>query len=392
MVRSGVDVSVAISADATTVYVADNVELTIDVTANGRHTAHGATLHMSLAGIEFVSMAAGSNTCNVQLGVDIQCQLEDLAPGDHTRVVIRTRARFTGDWKQDVFATVPGDGDSVNNFASVNLLVSPEDYVGATPDDNDIQAVVGAPYDLAFTLKAGGRRISNNVRFEIGEPTMGELSVLTLSAGTCVKNPPSSPGGRASIRCDFGNLNPGDQRTFVLRLQVNTAGFDTIVHSTSSNTASFSNTVAIRSGAGIDVSVEMSSLNNAAEGQSGNVDMTVGSKGLFDPQNLVTVVDVAAPLRMTAINSPGWTCELQSAQRARCTRATLTDDRSFLNFTYVADTAGTYLVTTTVTADGDVIPDNNAASLRTSSFGHSWMSAFQRRPMRATSWPELPST
>ena len=159
-----------------------------------------------------------------------------------------------------MFATVPGDGDSANNFASVNLLISPEDYVGATPDDNDIQTVVGAPYDIAFTLNAGGRRISNNVHFDISEPTIGELSVLTLSAGTCVKNPPSFPGGRASIRCDFGNLNPGDQRTFVLRLQVNTAGTDTIVQSTSSNTSSYSSTIAIRSGPGIDVSVEMGSL------------------------------------------------------------------------------------------------------------------------------------
>ena len=82
-------------------------------------------------------------------------------------------------------------------------------------------------------------------------------------------------------------------------------------------------------------------MNNAAEGQSGNVAMTVGSKGLFDPQNLVAVVEVSAPLRVTAIGGPGWTCELQSAQRARCTRTTLTDDRSFLNFTYVADTAST---------------------------------------------------
>jgi hypothetical protein len=365
-VRSGVDLGVAMSATASTVYVTDTVDFTIDVTSRGSQAARDGSLLVDLAGMDLVSISAGANSCAVMLGAEFRCELVDLAPGATTRITARGRGRTAGDWTSTASVDVANDAAGANNFASAPIHVQSERGVSAVASSTDVSVVLGQAFEVEYTLTAFGRLASDDVRFEVQGLANGVIESVTAGGGkgTCAKGAGTYPN--SAFHCSFGPLSPGASRTVVVRAHMTTGGGLMQAESIYSNGKQDivqSLQTGIRSAPDVDVAVDLGLPAQPAEGESAQINLGVSSLGLHDAPNVVATLDVPASVTLTSVHHPGWTCTLPTPQRARCAVSSLPSGPVYIGVGFTRATAGQFLAHASVTAERDAVEANDSKDL-----------------------------
>lgn len=367
--RSSVDLGVTLASSTSAAYQNDLVDFTIDVRSTRSGTAQGGSASLYAFGFEIVSIDAGGHSCAIDpsQGWQVLCQLADLAGGASTRIVVHARAMQPSSWNVTARVDIANDGDYGNNSSITMVNVTWERQVHVTASTEYLRAVIGVQYDVTFTLTTAGRLPAENVTLQLSQLWQGDVLAVSPSAGTCVTPAPQMP-----IDCTFGSLNPGDVRTVTVTLRMTSAGSTSLGAFARYNggLTQFSDyaSVNIFSNLRIDVTGWVSSYSLSDEDQVANGSFTVQSAGIDPAQNVVAVLELPAPARITRVNidsNPGgWQCVLVDDRHARCQGsfpANVSSQYIYVSYDYVSNLAmsGEAVLTVSATDDGDA--SNNVA-------------------------------
>jgi hypothetical protein len=366
LVQSGVDLAVSLTANPTTVYVGDPVDYTVDVTSTNRSTltSPGGQVWIAIGGIPIESFDGGPHACRLDdstVGL-LKCDLADIEAGASTRITLRGRPGQVGRFGAAVnLLYLTSDSDPTNNYAALELDVNPERSVRLQASTEDLRAILGTTYEITYTLSVMGRLPSEGVRFTLQNPPSAVIESLTADGTTC------TPEGTLTI-CEFGNLSPGDVRTVVARFHMDQDYTSFLYGSVRWGvdpdyrfSGVFTN---IYANYEIDVAAGASANFGVDEGATGNAALIIQTLGIIPAQNVTGTIELPAPMRLLSIDissggPPGWTCELLTTQRGRCTGSFPADANQYLystaviGYSFVSDVAGDYQATLTVDVNGD---------------------------------------
>jgi hypothetical protein len=363
--QSAIDLGVAMTVNPATSYMNDLVEFTVDVSSVRTQTVSNGRLAVHLFGIPVDSFDAGGHVCAIQTDRSvILCQLAPIAGGATSRIMVRTRPNRNGSFTAQANVNAENEGDYSNNYVNVNWLVLAEREVITRASTEDARVVIGDPFDVTYTLTAGGRLPSDDVTLEIAAPFYGDVESVIPSAGTC-----AVPAPGVATLCTFGSLNPADVRTVNVRVRMHSAGTSVVTATTRYMAAMASVQAAvftwIRSNLRTDAAASLFTL-DINEGQRGFANVDVQSIGIDPAGNVVATIDVPAPVRMLGVaaeyNPAGFQCSLVTSQRARCTGSFTSSPQLFrARIDYTADVAALVDLTVDITADNDGNSANDRA-------------------------------
>jgi hypothetical protein len=368
--QSGVDLGVTLTASASSFYVTDAVDFTVDVTAHGSLASHGGLVSINIGGVPIESFNAGPHTCAIDQYSNymLLCQLADVAAHSSTRITVRGRANEARTGGAGVYLNVPNDYDGTNNTANWPFVVLAEREVRTTVSSEDLRAVIGTTYELTYTLTTAGRLPATNVRFSLQQPLFGVIESVVGASTPCVTSPDFTD-------CDFGTLNPGDVRRVVVRFHM-TSTFPSFMSASTRWGGWTGNEYSsvfthVYANVAIDVAAIAGNSFGVDEGVTSEVGFGVETRGINPAQNVTATFDVALPLQLVSVRfsdgPTGWTCAVLTPQRARCSGSFPGGNFYNLNHavawvTFVSDTAGQGQATVTVTTTGDGDPTNDVAT------------------------------
>jgi hypothetical protein len=366
--QSAVDLGLSLGFTPGLLYVGDPIEFTFDVSSLRSQAAVGGRLNINMGSIGVDAITAGSHACVVDpiFTGQVTCQLADVPSGTTTRIVVRGHATSASYYGLSASVDVLNDGDFANNHAFVNFNVLAERQVVLTVSTEDLRAVIGAPYDITYTLTSVGRSAATDVKLELLSG-FGIVEAVTPGEGSC-----TPPGPQVNAVCDFGTLDPGETRTVVARVRTTEAGSLVLIGRAAylngatqeyawTHTWIYS---AFRVDATADLYQFVYVLN---EGQAAFTGILVSSPGVDPAQNVVATLDLPAPVRLTrfemASGAPaGWTCAIVTPQQGRCTGSFASGSLNAwatIHLEFLSDTPVEGQATLTVAADEDANPDNN---------------------------------
>jgi hypothetical protein len=371
---SPVDLGITMTANPTLVFESDPMDFNIDVSALRSQPAQGGVLRASVGGgVVIESINAGPHACALLPGQPsaMRCDLADMPNGTTSRITVRGRATSRGVNYASADVTLPNDGDMNNNTSQVQYHVRPEREVVTTVSTEDLRAVIGAPYDVVYTLTSVGRNPATDVVFRVSNP-MAAIESIAPSAGAC-----TTTGQGTEYSCDFGIMNPDDVRTVTVRLRFNAATNTALVGMTNymngTQPAISSKVTWIYVNLRIDAQTSISTVWPTLEGQTGTGTFELSSTGIDFAQNVVGTLEVPAPIRLLAIrtvyNPHGFQCVVVTPQRAQCSgsygvvgnEGALT--RVQFDFTSDSAVSGTAQVSLTADDDGNVANDSASTSI-----------------------------
>ncbi|HET9865547.1 MAG TPA: zinc-dependent metalloprotease family protein [Steroidobacteraceae bacterium] len=370
LVQSGVDLAVSIAAQPTNVYVGDPIDYTVDVFSTDRSTlaSQGGRVQIS-TGFPIESFDGGPHTCQIDSVVTgtLHCDLADIEAGASTRITLRSRPNYATSFGAAVhLLDLATDADPTNNTATLQVTVDPEQSVRLQASTQDLRAILGNTYEITYTLNAMGRLPSEAVQFTLQKTFSAVIESVTTEGITCASGTP--------FTCEFGNLNPGDVRTVVVRFHIETdsASFldATVRWGVDPNYRRASVFTNIYANYEIDVVASASANFGVDEGVTGDAALIISTTGIEPAQNVTGTIELPAPMRLQSIEMSGggplgWTCELLTTQRGHCTGSFTPDANQYLNsvaviaYTFVSDVAGDYQATLTAEVTGDGNADNN---------------------------------
>jgi hypothetical protein len=368
--QSAVDLGLVFTVPPGELYVGDAIDFTLDISSLRSQAAVGGTLAVNLGGIAIENITAGAHTCAIsQFNTSgMNCQLADVASGTTTRIVVRGRPTWASYFYASASVNVTNDGEFGNNHRSAEVQVRPERQVLTRASTEDLRAVIGAAYDVTYTLTAAGRLPASGAQFLVDAPWTGVVESVTASAGTC-----AAPAPQTATICDFGDLAPGDTRTVVVRVRMNTAGSSLLAGRTTwmSGTMqqySYAHTW-VTSNLRIDAAADFGTVATVSEGQTGFGNFGFQSIGIDAAQNAVVTLDIPAPARLTSLSlmysPPGWACVIVTPQQGRCSGSFSNPPGSpygRAQFEFVSDTPVDAQATLTLTADSDGNAANNTVT------------------------------
>lgn len=364
--QSAVDLAVALSASATTVYQTDTLDLVIDISSIRSQSAQGATLNFYHNGLELLSLEAGPNSCTSVTSWQVQCQLADLPAQSTTRITVRGRATSVGSFYASATVFLQGDGRDSNNAAWATINVLAERELKLQASSGYLNVVVGSDFEITYTVTASGRLPTEQVDLLVSSIWNGTVESVSPSAGTC------GPSDTWTYICNFGTLAPGETRTVVARMRITGVGSNAATvwlrYFDNSNQFATSVTTWIYANLRTDASAQVYAYSPIDEGQTGFGGFNVRSVGIDPIRDVVATLEVTEPARLThlyAYSGSGapWQCTQLTPQRARCIgsfeSSTPGESRSF-EYRFTSDTAMSGVATLTVTATGDGDPANDS--------------------------------
>ena len=211
-----VDMSVRLTGQASTVFLTNTQQLTIDLQNQGGSQATNVAADITVpANVTFVSVTTSAGTCTNGAGI-VSCQLGDV-PGQTTRTVtLTTTATSVGSGSFDAVVSADTDERAGNNQASVQLTVDPAvNLVATNPGTSSINldqsTVVQTTIDNTSTLDATGVTLSLSFSSGLRPDT------VTWSAGTCVI-------GVQQIDCTAATIAGESSSTLTIGVTGTTAG------------------------------------------------------------------------------------------------------------------------------------------------------------------------
>ncbi len=357
VIRSGIDASVTLSANASEVTLGAPIEVYADVRSERSMAVRNAVLSLNLnQAVTSASMPGGTCTANAS---SVSCVIADLPAGASRRLTVRANRLAAGSLFAAANVSVVGDGDFSNNNASTTALVQAERDIEITAGATTATLGVGAVYEVPYTLRSRGPLPTGDVSLTISLPST-TLAVDSIDAGG------AACSSEASIwRCALGAIAPGTSR--VVRLRVHGTGpvtGDVIASAMASDDGYMANNnavVQLRIDHQVDVAVTMASGGAGLEDTAFDGQVALRSNGRLPATGATLDIDLhsAGTLRSAVIHN-GAACTLLSAQRARCALPTLARNAQiFVDYSAEFTEPGNYDATFTVSAQGDTAPDND---------------------------------
>jgi hypothetical protein len=368
-IRSGVDLGVAISVEPREVYVNEPVDFIADVSALRSQAARRGILNIDLSNISIQSIEGGGNSCAPTYvnSSSVQCQLADLDAGTQTRVIVHARAVSAASLTATARVSVAQDSNSANDSATAGFSIFADADVLLAGSAGNLRTVIGAPYDITYTMTATGRLPSNAVWLQLIAPTGGQVDALVPSGGgSCFQQ------NIGVYRCDFGTLNPGDVRTLVATYRMTAGGSSTasavlrFQDATGDRSRLFSTQIfsALRVDAAVLVGQQPYPV---PEGELGGGSFRVDTRGVDPAQNVVATFEVPASVRLTRVTANStadpWQCTLETPQRGRCNGGFAGATSLWADFNFDSDVPGNYEGTVTISATDDGDASNNVARI-----------------------------
>lgn len=360
------DVSIAVSASASTVFVGDTVDVTLTASSVLSRAARNVGVSFTNGGLTVVSATVPGGTCDIYLS-QTSCFLGDIAPGTSRQIVLRTTATGVGDTIGAAHIGSSNDSVYANNQASFNLRINSVRDVGLEEITPHSFVQFGMPYEFRANLRSVGVQSINGVYVDVwfAHQTSGlnDIQSVTLGGATCTRIQLNN------YRCDAGSLAAGEVRQISVRgtaTELMPLAIDLRSYSPEQDNDrndSLNRTLTVRYG--LDASVTIGNFIVGPEAQELQGSFAVWSNGLQPTTNAVLIVELPAGLRFTrffGLPTTG-TCELTDARHLRCVY-TIPPQSSYQSVSYnlIGDAAGSYQGTATLTLAGDENVANNVAT------------------------------
>jgi hypothetical protein len=356
--RSGVDAAVALSASTLDVPVGASVELYADVRSLRSMPLRNATLSFTLSQPVASATLPGS-VCSVS-AFAVSCAIAELPAGGTRRLTVTATTVAGGPMYAGAGIAMAGDGDFTNNHAALSAWVRPAHDLELTASPGSDSLAVGAPFEIAFTLRSRGSGATEVVELTVSVPAAIVVDSIDAGGGAC------APSEFTTVRCTFAALAPDETRVVRLRVHgTRAATSDLIATAVTANdgyAANDSTVVHLRVDHAVDLAVLLASGGSGIESTRLEGQVTLRSNGREATQSatLDIVLHAAGALRAARIHG-GADCTLLAPQRARCALPALARN-ALLYVDYEAEfpEAGTFDVTFVAAAPGDTAPQNDS--------------------------------
>ena len=356
-VRSGIDVSLALSASASEVILGAPLAVYADISSLRAQSVNNVNISVNLNQVVTAASLPGG-TCTIQI-YSVSCSLAVLPSGATRRLTVETTTTAPGALYASGSVGAIGDADLTNNAASAGGWVQAERDVEIVAGASNIDLAVGAAYELPFTVRSRGPLPTGDVTVWISIPST-DLIVDSIGGALCGKHDESM------YRCELGAIAPGGSR--MVKLKAHAAVPLSINISASAEapgdgygTNNYA-TAQLRVDHLVDFGIVMASGGTGVEDEKFGGQVSLRSTGRNDATGATLDIELhsAGALRSASILH-GTICQLVSAQLARCSLPTVSRNTT-LYVDYEAEFAepGNYDVRFTLTTPGDSAPENDS--------------------------------
>lgn len=357
-VRSGVDATVTLTAEAPEVALGAPLQIYADLRSLRALAVRDAVLSMNLnQAVVAASLPGGNCETNAR---SVVCTLAELPAGETRRLTVMTNTTTAGPLYAAASVTAAGDGDLTNNSAQVQGWVQADRDIEVTAGPADVELAVGGSYEVPLLVRSRGPQASGAVTLWITFPS-DVLGVELLDAEGAACSQPDAD----SFQCDLGTLAPGASQLLRMRLRGSSSGNANFrVMAEAADDGYIGNNLAnvqLRIDNPIDLGVMLASGGAGLEDDviDGEVTLLSSGRDAAIGATLDIELHAAGILRGAAIHN-GAECELLSRQLARCALPALARGTQ-LHVDYEASFAepGAYDVKFTLHTPGDTATDND---------------------------------
>jgi hypothetical protein len=356
--RTGVDAAVALSVSSANAALGAPIELNADVSSLRSQALHNATLSLNLnQPVTSATLTGGNCTVNAS---SVNCTLADIPGGASRRLNVQANTAVAGPLFASATVSVSGDGDLSNNSASVSGWVQPPRDVSVTTDVSTIELNVGAPYEIAYTVRSRGSTASGEVTLSFSIPSLA-VAVDSFDDGGAV----CTQTGPDNFRCDLGSLDVGATRVIKMRVRGTRAATADMVATVESEGDGYDANdfarIQLRIAHAVDLSVGIASGGTGVEDSPIDGQFSLRSNGRQPTVNGTLDIDLnAAGTLLSATIHNGAACTLITPQKARCALPTMASGtRLFFDYRAQFAEPGTYDVNFTAKAALDTAPEND---------------------------------
>ncbi len=252
--------------------------------------------------------------------------------------------------------------DVIKKTLDTKSCVTPADYADAAVSSAATTVSVdgGVPFSVPFTVRSAGTKTVQRVSFTF---TLPDSSGLFLDAA--VAESASCQVSGLTATCDFGDLQPGEQRAVSITARATVAGTATararVTASNDQMTSNNSRDVGLLVRSGIDAAVSVSTDETEVPvGSPLTIYTDVSSKRALPVLNAVLSLNLNQPV--SAASMPGAACAVNS-NSVICNIAQIAAGSSLrLTVTSNNTAAGPLLATANVSVIGDGDGSNNTAT------------------------------
>jgi hypothetical protein len=353
--RSGVDATVALSANAQSVAVGAGVEIYADVRGLRSQPVKNAQLTFTLSqAVQSAAMPGATCTTNA---FSVNCTVAEIAVGTTRRLTVMSQPAAAGSLFAGASVTATGDGDLSNNSSSASVWVQAARDVDVLASSAAIDLGVGVVQELAFAVSGRGPVATANSTLRFTLPA--SLAVDSFDGAACALVDPQI------WECDLGAIAPGSQRVVRLRVHGTTPATGDVVAfvAVADDEYGVNNTakVTLRVDHLVDLGVTMGAGGSGIEDSplDGQVMLRSSGRQAAAGATLDIELNAMGVLRAVSIHN-GAACALVSDTRARCTLPTMARNSTlYIDFTAQFAEPGFYDVTFTASAPNDTAPDND---------------------------------
>ncbi|MBC7978101.1 MAG: hypothetical protein H7138_24220, partial [Myxococcales bacterium] len=356
--RSGVDAAVLLSASTLDLGLGASFQLYADVSSLRSMPLRNATLSFNLSQPIAAASMPGA-TCSVT-AFAVSCSIAELPAGTTRRLTAQATAVAGGPLFAGANITVTSEGDFTNNNANLTGWVRPDHDIDLTTGAGTESLGVGAPREIAFTLRSRGSGPTDEVTLLIAIPGAIIVDSIDAGGGLC------EPSEMATLRCVFAAMAGEESRVVRVRVHgTRPVSADIVASAATANdgyAANNSAVVHLRVEHAIDLAVTLASGGAGIESTTleGQVTLRSGGRDAARNATLDVVLNAAGTLRTVNLHG-GAACILLTAQRARCVLPSLARNAQlFVDYQAEFAEAGTYDVTFVTATPGDTAPENDA--------------------------------
>jgi Reprolysin (M12B) family zinc metalloprotease/Domain of unknown function DUF11 len=356
--RSGIDAALTVSTDQQEVALGAPLTIYTELRSLRALPVRNAVLSLNLnQAVRSASMPGANCTVNPS---SVICTVAELVSGAALRLTVTTNTTTAGPLFAAGSVTAVGDGDFSNNSDHAHAWVQADRDVELTAGPASVTLDVGGAYEIPFLVRSRGPQSTGDVTLSISLPASAlVVEALDADGATC------SETEAARWSCPLGAIAPGEAR--LVRMRVHGSKPATVDVNAVADTADdgylTNNSAAtqLRIDNLVDVGVILASGGSGLEDDviTGQVVLRAGGRQAATNATFDVELNAAGVLRAVSIHE-GATCELLSAQHARCALPVMARGAQlYVNYSAVFAEAGTYDVKFALHVPGDTAADND---------------------------------
>lgn len=204
------DVAVSAPASEVTGIPSSVFDYTADVSSIGEETAYNVLVSASFDwAVQIHTVSLPGAACQVS-GRVVNCQLQQLAPGEVRRLTVQASIQAIGTYSSTVTATSSVDRDPTNNSVSVPIEIRPvfDASISFTPET--ISVLSGEAFEVTASITAQSVGVLDDAQARV-IPYGFDVLAAESALGACSES-------FGSYLCELGTLAPGQTAHVTLRL------------------------------------------------------------------------------------------------------------------------------------------------------------------------------